>query len=70
MTEDEQPREVPSVRWRWLDIGVLASAFLAEVTGALGGLFGGLTFAVSAHRNWQIDRDRQAKAAGGPIFKD
>jgi len=70
---DEEPREVPSVRFRWLDLAVMGSAFATEVAGALGGLLSNVTFAVSAHRNWQIDRDRQhdqADQEGGPIFTD
>lgn len=72
MTEEEQPREVPSVRFRWLDLAVMGAGFASEVAGAFGGLLANLTFSVSAHRNWQIDRDRAYEAAreGGPIFTD
>ncbi len=72
MTEEEQPREVPSVRFRWLDLAVLAAGFATELASATASACGNLTFVVNAHRNWQIDRDRaqDQDREGGPIFTD
>lgn len=66
----EEPCEIPSLRFRKMDLAVIACSFATEVAGAFSGLLSNLTFCVSAHRNWQIDRDREAVSASQvPIIR-
>lgn len=69
-TDEEQPREFPSVRFRWFDLVIIGVGFGAEVSSAVENVFGNLLFSFGAHRNWQIDRDSEKLTEHGVIITD